>query len=134
MEHIFFEVQLCIEMLIFKEKHVFPILIILCLATSLFHPVPSRPVKNFSMQCLVSPQRSIKMNPSSVPLRGKNFKSEAFEAYMYDVRIVKFSISTVSYTAHSLQAHSYSKKDGAREREREMKRESFPYKTSENTL
>ena len=35
MEHIFFEVQLCIEMLIFKEKHVFPILIILCLVTSL---------------------------------------------------------------------------------------------------
>ena len=34
MEHIFFEVQLCIEMLIFKEQHVFPILIILCLGTS----------------------------------------------------------------------------------------------------
>ena len=35
MEHIFFEVQLCIGILIFKEKHVFPILIILCLVTSL---------------------------------------------------------------------------------------------------
>ena len=35
MEHIFVEVQLCIEMLIFKEKHVFPILIILCSGTSL---------------------------------------------------------------------------------------------------
>ena len=35
MEHIFFEVQLCIEMLIFKEKHIFPIVIILCLVTSL---------------------------------------------------------------------------------------------------
>ena len=34
-EHIFLEVQLCIEMLIFKEKQVFPILIILCLVTSL---------------------------------------------------------------------------------------------------
>ena len=46
MEHIFFEVQLCIEMLIFKEKHVFPILIILCLATSLhsqkLHPCGPR--------------------------------------------------------------------------------------------
>ena len=31
----FFEVQLCIERLVFKEKHVFPILIILCLGTSL---------------------------------------------------------------------------------------------------
>ena len=39
MEHIFFEVQLCIEMLIFKEKHVFPILIILCLATSLLEGI-----------------------------------------------------------------------------------------------
>ena len=35
MEHIFFEVQLCIEISIFKEKHVFDILIILCLGTSL---------------------------------------------------------------------------------------------------
>ena len=31
----FFEVQLCIEMLMFKKKHVFPILIILCVGTSL---------------------------------------------------------------------------------------------------
>ena len=35
MEHIFFEVQLCSEIAVFKEKHVFPILIILCLGTSL---------------------------------------------------------------------------------------------------
>ena len=35
MEHIFFEVQLCSEILIFKEKHVFGILINLCLGTSL---------------------------------------------------------------------------------------------------
>ena len=35
MEHIFFEVQLCIKISIFKEKHVFDILIILCLMTSL---------------------------------------------------------------------------------------------------
>ena len=35
MEHMFFEVQLCIKISIFKEKHVFDILIILCLMTSL---------------------------------------------------------------------------------------------------
>ena len=35
MEHIFFEVQLCSEILIFKEKHVLGILINLCLGTSL---------------------------------------------------------------------------------------------------
>ena len=35
MEHLFFEVQLCIKISIFKEKHVFDILIILCLMTSL---------------------------------------------------------------------------------------------------
>ena len=35
MEHIFFEAQLCSEMAVFKEKHVFPILTILCLGTSL---------------------------------------------------------------------------------------------------
>ena len=35
MEHIFFEAQLCIKISIFKEKHVFDILIILCLMTSL---------------------------------------------------------------------------------------------------
>ena len=35
MEHICFEVQLCIKISIFKEKHVFDILIILCLGTSL---------------------------------------------------------------------------------------------------
>ena len=41
MEHIFFEAQLCSEIAVFKEKHVFDILIILCLMTSLrivFHP------------------------------------------------------------------------------------------------
>ena len=39
MEHIVFEVQLHIEMLILKEKHCFQILIILCLVTSLvLHP------------------------------------------------------------------------------------------------
>ena len=38
MEHICFEVQLCINISMFKEKHVFDILIILCLMTSLpFH-------------------------------------------------------------------------------------------------
>ena len=36
MEHIFFEAQLCSEIAVFKEKHVFPILIILCLVTSLY--------------------------------------------------------------------------------------------------
>ena len=35
MEHILFEVQLCIKISMFKEKHVFDILIILCLGTSL---------------------------------------------------------------------------------------------------
>ena len=35
MEHIFCEAQLCSEILIFKEKHVFGILINLCLGTSL---------------------------------------------------------------------------------------------------
>ena len=35
MKNIFFEVQLCIKISIFKEKHVFDILIILCLMTSL---------------------------------------------------------------------------------------------------
>ena len=35
MEHLFFEVQLCIKISIFKQKHVFDILIILCLMTSL---------------------------------------------------------------------------------------------------
>ena len=35
MEHIFFEVQLCIKISIFKEKHVFDILINLCLLTGL---------------------------------------------------------------------------------------------------
>ena len=35
MEHICFEVQLCIIISIFKEKHVFDILIILCLGTGL---------------------------------------------------------------------------------------------------
>ena len=35
MEHICFEVQLCIKISIFKEKPVFDILIILCLGTSL---------------------------------------------------------------------------------------------------
>ena len=35
MEHFLFEVQLCIKISIFKEKHVFDILIILCLMTSL---------------------------------------------------------------------------------------------------
>ena len=44
MEHIFFEVQLCIEMLIFKETHVFPILIILCLVTGLKDVWNSLPV------------------------------------------------------------------------------------------
>ena len=34
MEHICFEVQLCIKIPIFKEKHVLDILIILCLMTS----------------------------------------------------------------------------------------------------
>ena len=37
MEHMFFQVQLCIKTLIFREKHVFYILIILCLGTSLVH-------------------------------------------------------------------------------------------------
>ena len=36
MEHIFFEAQLCIKISVFKEKHVFDILIILCLMTSLY--------------------------------------------------------------------------------------------------
>ena len=36
MEHIFFEVQLCLKISIFKEKHVFDIPIILCLMTSLY--------------------------------------------------------------------------------------------------
>ena len=35
MEHIFFEVQLCIKISNFKEKHVFDILINLCLLTGL---------------------------------------------------------------------------------------------------
>jgi hypothetical protein len=35
MEHIFFEVRLCIKISILKEKHDFDILIILCLMTSL---------------------------------------------------------------------------------------------------
>ena len=35
MEHMFFEVQLCIKIFIFKEKHVFDILINLCLLTGL---------------------------------------------------------------------------------------------------
>ena len=35
MEHICFEVQLCIKISILKEKYVFDILIILCLMTSL---------------------------------------------------------------------------------------------------
>ena len=35
MEHILFEVQLCIKVSIFKEQHVFDILIILALGTSL---------------------------------------------------------------------------------------------------
>ena len=35
MEQIDFEAQLCSKTSIFKEKHVFPILIILCLVTSL---------------------------------------------------------------------------------------------------
>ena len=35
MEHMFFEVQVCIEVLIFKQSYVFPILIILCLVTGL---------------------------------------------------------------------------------------------------
>ena len=38
MEHIFlFEVQLCIKISIFKETHVFDIVIILCLMTSMVH-------------------------------------------------------------------------------------------------
>ena len=45
MEHIFFEVQLCIKISIFKEKHVFDILIILCLGTSLKVKIPSEPAK-----------------------------------------------------------------------------------------
>ena len=40
MEHIVFEVQVCIEMLIFKEQHVFDVLINLCLATSLHLTFP----------------------------------------------------------------------------------------------
>ena len=40
----FFEVQLCIEMLISKEKHVFPILTILCLGTSLLCVVWVAPI------------------------------------------------------------------------------------------
>ena len=35
MEHIYFEAQLCSKTSIFKEKHVFDILIILCLGTGL---------------------------------------------------------------------------------------------------
>ena len=34
MEHMCFELQLCIKISIFKEKHVFDILIILCLGTT----------------------------------------------------------------------------------------------------
>ena len=44
MEHILFEVQLCIEMLIFKEKHVFDILINLCLMTSLQYGSTGQPI------------------------------------------------------------------------------------------
>ena len=40
MEHIFFEVQLCIKISIFKEISNIDILIILCLLTSLKHVFP----------------------------------------------------------------------------------------------
>ena len=55
MEHIFFEVQLCIEMLIFNEKHAFPLLIILCLVTSLaserFPRMPGPSLQNTMRVC-----------------------------------------------------------------------------------
>ena len=44
MEHIFFEVQLCIKISIFKEKHVFDILINLCLLTGLNHLANGEPL------------------------------------------------------------------------------------------
>ena len=70
MEPIFFEVQLCIEMLIFKEKHVSPILIILCLVTSLPAYGLNVPTKNLSehqsWHSRISGRRCISMDPQSV--------------------------------------------------------------------
>ena len=82
MEHMFFEVQLCSEILIFKEKHVFGILINLCLGTGL---------SLGDMQfCCLDPQIT-KSEPSQLQQSSKHKRSLAEEHGVVGLMLLEYN-------------------------------------------